>query len=145
MVCILLKQQMSPCFLHRCPKESHITFGWCNITTQSYVLFTGCSSSAYSLKVIWGNIRLGIPVQLLQRNRDLQIVSQHVKGCDDVGPLNHLTQRASLQHLGTEDIPGFLRQKAHVDENLSTEGKREKSRREKRAEERSEPQHTLFR
>lgn len=59
-------------------------------------------------------INLNVPVQLLERNRDLEVVSQHVEGCEDVGPLHHLAQRTPLQHFGTEDIPRLLRQKAHM-------------------------------
>lgn len=54
------------------------------------------------------------PVQLLEGHGDLEVVSQHVEGCEDVGPLHHLTQRTPLQHFGTENIPGLLGQKAHV-------------------------------
>lgn len=55
-----------------------------------------------------------LPVELFERNRDLEVVSQHVKGCEDVGPLHHLTQGTPLQHFGTEDVPRFLCEKAHM-------------------------------
>lgn len=55
-----------------------------------------------------------LPVELFERNRDLEVVSQHMEGCEDVGPLHHLTQGTPLQHFGAEDIPRLLCQKAHV-------------------------------
>lgn len=70
-------------------------------------------------------------MQLLERKRDLEVVSQHVKGCENVGPLHHLAQRTPFQHLGTEDIPRLLCQKTHVDENLNAEGRGEESRQER--------------
>lgn len=48
-------------------------------------------------------------------------MSEHVEGCDDISPLHHLAQGTPLQHLGAEDIPGLLRQKAHMDQNLQRE------------------------
>lgn len=65
---------------------------------------------------------LDSPVQLLERKRDLEVVSQHVERCEDVGPLHHLAQRTPLQHLGTEHVPRLLGQEAHMDENLRAEG-----------------------
>lgn len=56
-----------------------------------------------------------------------------MEGCEDVSPLHHLPQWTPLQHLGTEDIPRLLRQKAHVDEDLKAERKEVKSRRERTA------------
>lgn len=64
---------------------------------------------------------MNLPVQLFEGNRDLEVVSQHVEGREDVGPLNHLPQRTPLEHFGTEDIPRLLRQKANVNEDLNTE------------------------
>lgn len=66
-------------------------------------------------------------MQLFEGNRDLEVVSQHMEGCEDVSPLHHLPQWTPLQHLGTEDIPRLLRQKAHVDEDLKAERKEVKS------------------
>lgn len=66
------------------------------------------------------------PVQLFEGHRDLEVVSQHVEGGEDVGPLHHLPQRTPLQHLGTEDVPRLLRQEADVNEDLSTEGKQQR-------------------
>lgn len=57
---------------------------------------------------------MNLPVQLFEGYRDLEVVSQHVEGCEDVSPLHHLPQRTPLQHLGTEDVPRLLRQKANV-------------------------------
>lgn len=76
---------------------------------------------------------LNLPVQLFEGNGDLEVVSQHMEGCEDVSPLHHLPQWTPLQHLGTEDIPRLLRQKAHVDEDLKAERKKVKSRRERAA------------
>lgn len=33
---------------------------------------------------------MNLPVQLFEGNRDLEVVSQHVEGCEDVRPLHHL-------------------------------------------------------
>lgn len=66
---------------------------------------------------------MNLPVQLFEGNRDLEVVSQHVEGCEDVRPLHHLPERTPLQHLGTEDVARLLRQKANVDEDLNVEGK----------------------
>lgn len=65
-------------------------------------------------KWMWNTSDLNSPVQLLERNGDLEVVSQHMEGCEDVGPLHHLTQRTPFQHFGTEHIPRLLRQEAHV-------------------------------
>lgn len=72
-------------------------------------------------------------MQLFEGNRDLEVVSQDMEGCEDVSPLHHLPQWTPLQHLGTEDIPRLLRQKAHVDKDLKAERKEVKSRRERTA------------
>lgn len=66
---------------------------------------------------------MNLPVQLFEGYRDLEVVSQHVEGREDVSPLHHLPQWAPLQHLGTEDVPRLLRQKANVDEDLDIERK----------------------
>lgn len=66
-------------------------------------------------------------MQLFEGNRDLEVVSQHMEGCEDVSPLHHLPQWAPLQHLGAEDIPRLLCQKAHVDEDLKAKRKEVKS------------------
>lgn len=66
---------------------------------------------------------LNLPVQLLQRHRDLEVVSQHVQRREDVGPLHHLAQRTPLQHLGTEDVPGLLGEEAHMNQNLKSKKK----------------------
>lgn len=81
-----------------------------NVVAQSRALYNSFKirgSERYKRNLI-------LPVQLFERNRDLEVVSQHMEGCEDVGPLHHLTQRAPLQHLGTENVPGFLCQEANV-------------------------------
>lgn len=35
-------------------------------------------------------VYINLPMQLLERKRDLEVVSQHVEGCENVGPLHHL-------------------------------------------------------
>lgn len=57
-------------------------------------------------------------MQLLQRDRDLQVVTQDVKRRQDVGPLHHLSKRAPLQHLGTEDVPRLFGQESNVNQYL---------------------------
>lgn len=64
---------------------------------------------------------VNLPVQLLEGDGDLEVVSQHVEGSEDVSPLHHLAQRTPLQHLGTEDVPRLLRQEAHVNQDLEGE------------------------
>lgn len=64
---------------------------------------------------------LHLPVQLLQRHGDLEVVSQNVERREDVGPLHHLTQGASLQHLGTEDVPRLVCQETHMDQDLQAD------------------------
>lgn len=58
------------------------------------------------------------PVQLFQRDGDLQVVAQHVQGCEDISPLHHLPQRTPLQDVGTEDVPGLFGQEANMNQNL---------------------------
>ncbi|TNN83347.1 hypothetical protein EYF80_006328 [Liparis tanakae] len=82
---------------------------------------------------MWSKSDLNSPVQLLERNGDLEVVSQHVERCEDVGPLYHLAQRTPLQHFGTEHVPRLLRQEAHVNQNLDAERRGIKSRRQESA------------
>ena len=58
------------------------------------------------------------PLQFLDRHGDLQVMSQDVESCEDVGPLDHLSQRTALQHLGAENISRLLRQEADMDQDL---------------------------
>lgn len=62
------------------------------------------------------------PLQLLQRHRHPQAVSQEEEGSQDVRPLHHLAQRAPLQHTGAENVPRLLRQEADVNQDLGTGG-----------------------
>ena len=57
-------------------------------------------------------------MQLFDGHGDLQVVAQHVKGGQDVCPLNHLPQGPALQDLRAEHVSGLLRQEAHVDQDL---------------------------
>lgn len=58
------------------------------------------------------------PVQLFQRDGDLQVVAQHVQGREDISPLHHLPQRTPLQDVGTENVPGLFGQEANMNQNL---------------------------
>lgn len=62
------------------------------------------------------------PLQLLQRHRHPQAVSQEEEGSQDVRPLHHLAQRAPLQHPRAENVPRLLRQEADVNQDLGMGG-----------------------
>lgn len=61
------------------------------------------------------------PLQLLDRHGDLEVMSQNVKGSEDVCPLDHLSQRTPLEHFGAENISRLFRQEAYVDQDLGKE------------------------
>lgn len=61
------------------------------------------------------------PLELLDGHGDLEVVSQDMQGGEDVSPLDHLSQRTPLQHLGAENVPGLFRQEAHMDQDLEEE------------------------
>lgn len=63
------------------------------------------------------------PLELFDRDGDLQVVPEDVQGREDVGPLHHLSQRPAFQNLRTEDVARFLRQETHVHQNLQRKNK----------------------
>lgn len=63
------------------------------------------------------------PLELFDRDGDLQVVPEDVQGREDVGPLDHLSQRPAFQNLRAEDVARFLRQKTHVHQNLQRKNK----------------------
>lgn len=58
------------------------------------------------------------PLQLLDRHGDLEVMSQNMKGSEDVCPLDHLSQRTPLEHFGAENISRLFRQEADMDQDL---------------------------
>jgi len=77
-----------------------------------------CSKYIYIYKNADKSNAVYSPLQLLDGHGDLEVMSQHMQRSEDVGPLDHLSQRTALQHFGAEHISRLLGEEADVDQDL---------------------------